>query len=156
MGKLTTRDSVIEVIEGFDLAQKLFHQANAQLQAARNASSATATLQGRVEHEAASARLLQSAAELETVLVDYRQQTDDDYRKSIEAATVDSRRLHSQRLELEAEMANLQREIAAVEERERPAVEQAVQGQQTASTFAQMWEAQVSDCVKLATQQAAA
>lgn len=149
MGKLTTRDDVITAIEAFDFTQKAFHQANAQLQTARNAGSATATLQGRVEHESAGERLLEAASQAETVLASYRAQTETDYRKSIEAVTVDSRRLHAERLVLEEQLADLKGEIVIVEEREKPLVDEAVEAQQTASTFAGNWERVIADAVKL-------
>src|SRR4030095_10609168 len=126
MEKLTKRDQVIQAVEALQLAEKSFHQANAQLQQARGAGNATAMLQGRVEHEAATERLLECAAAAESSLAAYRKQTESDYRESIQNATIDSRRLHADRLVLEEQLANLQREIAAVEERERPLVDQAV------------------------------
>lgn len=156
MAELTLRDQVINAVEALQLAEKSFHQANAQLQQAKSAGSATAMLKGRVEHEAARERLLECAATAEASLAAYRKQTDSDYHDAIQAATVDSRRLHAERLVLEEQLATLQREIAAVEEREKPLVDQAVQSQQTASMFASNWESVVADTVKLTQTSAAA
>src|SRR6266498_2559922 len=129
MEKLTLREQVIKAVDGLQLAEKSFHQVNAQLGQARSAGSATATLKARVEHETASERLLECAAAAEASLDAYRKQTDTDYHRTIEDATIDSRRLHADRLALEEQLANLQREIVTVEERERPLVDAAFQSQ---------------------------
>jgi hypothetical protein len=112
-------------------------------------------LAARAEHETATERLLECAATAEAALASYRKEANDTHHKSIQDATVDSRRLHSERLELEQQLANLQLEIAAVEQREKPLVDAAVLEQQTASMFAEAWEAVVANTVKL-TQQARA
>jgi hypothetical protein len=153
--KPNEREQVIEAVDALRVAEKSFHQANAQLQTARSAGSATATLQGRVEHEAATERLLEAAATAEASLDSYRKQTETDYHKSIQDATIDSRRLHAERLVLEEQLGNLKAEIVIVEQREKPLVDAAVEAQQTASIFANDWGRVVIDAVKL-TQTAAA
>ena len=156
MEKLTEREQVIKAVEALQLAEKSFHQVNAQLGQARSAGSATATLKARVEHEAATERLLEAASKAEEVLASYRKESDDRYHKSIQDATIDSRRLHAERLVLEEQLANLEREIAAVEEKEAPQVGEAVESQQTSAMFASDWERVVIDAVKLTSQTAAA
>lgn len=155
MKKPATRDDVIASLTAFQAAQETFRLADAEHGQARAAGSATHSLRTRAGRESASEHLLTTAAEAEEALAGYRENEDRAYHKSIQDATVDSRRLHAQRLELEGQLANLAKEITVVEEREAPDVRKAVEAQQTASTFASMWESVVSDAVKL-TQQAAA
>lgn len=155
MEKLNSRDDVIQAVEALQLAEKSFHQANAAVRQARSTASATATLEARGDYESAVEHLLTAASEAEGALAGYRRQTDSDYHNSIQDSTVESRRLHARRQELEQQMADLQREIAAVEQREKPLVDAAFAAQQTAAMFTSNWLGVVSDVVKLTQQQAA-
>jgi vancomycin resistance protein YoaR len=137
-------------------AEAAFHQAQAAEQHAKNAVSATHTLKAKAEKESAHEQILERASTVEAALDAFKRQLEADYHKEVEAATVESRRLHTKRLELEAEMADLARQIEVVTEAERPAMDAAVSKENFATQFANYATTYTYDCVRLVQTAAAA
>ena len=113
-------------VDDLEIAEALFNQAVVAADQARVMISATATLKARAEVETAREQILERAATAESALEKYREASELEYRNAMQVATTRSRKLHEQRLELEQALADLGREIEAVNAAEAPAIAEAV------------------------------
>ena len=113
-------------IDDLEAAERAFNEAVASADEARTLISATKTLSARAEVETAREQILSRASEAESALQAYRESSDREYADAMQKATTRSRKLHEQRQELEQALADLGREIEAVNAAEAPAIAEAV------------------------------
>jgi chromosome segregation ATPase len=116
------RETLKKTVDALKRAEVSFYEARHGSERARLAASATDTLRARAQHESASDQVLEKASEVETALAEYREKVASDYAGKVQAATTASRQLHEERREAEQRLRDLDQQIQAATERERPLV----------------------------------
>src|SRR5215471_11273298 len=104
-------------------AESRFKDAVATADSAKVLTNATQWLAATREVEAARRQLLESASAVEAALEKFNAAADAAYRDGMQAATTRSRGLHAKRLELEAQLAELNADIILADVDEKPDVD---------------------------------
>jgi len=107
-------------------AEGQYHKARQGKERAIQLASARGHLNATEEHKSAASGILEAAAEVEGILHAYLEAANVEYAESLKAATVESRALYEQRPELVQALADIDKAIAAAEEKEKSDVSLAV------------------------------
>ncbi len=143
-------------IADLQLAEAAFHEAVTAQNEARSASSAVGTLKSKAQIEAVVDLILERAAELENALAAYKEAFDLEYANAMQKATELSRGLHAKRLETEAVLSDLAKQIEAANAKEKPFVDKVVEENGFHYQYFSYGVQQQARAVRLASQQAVA
>ena len=149
------RQAVIAAVDDLKATEATLLKAQAAANFAQSTASATETLKSRSAAESASERVLESAAEAEAALAQYREASDAWHHEAIQKTTVASKELYAKHSELQEQLNALNLQIAETTEKEQPEVDRIAEESNFHASCARGMGETVTGIVRL-TQQAAA